>query len=267
MQNLNESFKDVGLLPTLKPHKPRGKVAGPRRNNSSVDILEKVPADALHMLLPLWPGETDPVSAASDREMSAYDVPSEERQYLLVYYAPFKDDRRKKPESNKKRVRGETTSGGSTVEKASKSIELTSFRVVARLISYSLLQGTGVRLPVDGLSITGPMSKALALVPPSSYLRPQDHDDIIIGRCTNHGKNKDVHFDPEGLAKLGLCLNPDRQDRLADPLGVSEGNEEADSESWELTPIGRAAVEMAWLGCLAVTSFGGDALLAADARK
>ena len=33
---------------------------------------------------------------------------------------------------------------------------------------------------------------------------------------------------------------------------------EAEEEEliWNLTPIGRAAVEMAWLGCLAMTSFG-----------
>ncbi|KAL6302113.1 hypothetical protein BKA93DRAFT_818692 [Sparassis latifolia] len=254
IQNLNESFKDVGLLPSFRTNRnPRGKSSRRRKTGSGLDIFANVPAHSLHMLLPLWAGETDPTSTSVDEVPAAvYTIPVEERQYLLVYYVPF-DERKdkKKPEPNKKRSRGETSSGGdsSNPTNSSKSILLTSFRVCARLISYHDLLGTGVRLPIDGLSVTGPMSEAMSLLPPS-YIREAHLDDIVIGVCSS--RQTGMEFIQEGLAKLGLCVPCDEP--APSPIDPTQEIEEL----WKLTPIGRAAVEMAWLGCLAMTSFGSE---------
>ena len=47
------------------------------------------------MLLPLWPGETDAESKKKEEDPERYIVPVRDRQYLLVYYAPFAEDAKK----------------------------------------------------------------------------------------------------------------------------------------------------------------------------
>lgn len=250
IQNLNESFKDVGLLPTARvPKQPVSKTK-PKHPNTTT-IFEKVPADSLYMLLPLWPGETDPTSSETREDPASYFVPVEERQYLLVYYVPFDEDkgRDKRSDSHKKRTRADTRSL-TTVSSTSpneRTISLRSFKAVARLVSYADLRQTGVRVPAFGLSVTGPLKEATQYLPPP-YIREQRLDDIVIGVC--YSRNMGIEFVPEGLQKLGLCMpteTPPRQ--TSDELDEEE-------EDVVLTPIGRAAVEMAWLGCMAVTSFG-----------
>ena len=119
------------------------------------------------------------------------------------------------------------------------------------------MRETGVRLPDCGLSVTGSMIEATRYLPPTS-IREMALDDIVIGIC--HCRQAGMEFLPEGLVKLGLTM----------PGGEGEGNgleemgvqwmreeEEVPDIDVQLTPIGRAAVEMAWLGCMAVTCFGG----------
>jgi len=245
IQNLNESFKDVGLLPSFRGQ--RGHHDKPKRGkaNSSTNIFANVPVDCLYMLLPLWPGETDTIAAVHREDPAGYIVPVEERQYLLVYYVPF--DERSKKKRDKKRTREEvhkTTPGAQGV-----NISLQSFRICARLVSYFDMRETGVRLPDYGLSITGSMTEATRHLPPPS-IREMSLDDIVIGVC--HTRDTGMEFVPEGLLKLGLCM----------PLPMDETNrllreeEEPEELDVNLTPIGRAAVEMAWLGSMAVTCFG-----------
>ncbi|KIP08424.1 hypothetical protein PHLGIDRAFT_18940 [Phlebiopsis gigantea 11061_1 CR5-6] len=253
IQNLNESFKDVGLLPTARANKSASKGKRPKHPNPTT-IFEKVPTDSLYMLLPLWPGETDPMSSEIREEPSTYFVPVEERQYLLVYYVPFEDDRSKahdkKIESNKKRARVDTRSPAAATSTTSteRIISLHSFKAVARLVSYADLRETGVRVPAFGLSVTGSLGEATQFLPPP-FIREQRLDDIVIGVCYNRPGG--VEFIPEGLQKLGLCMPTETP-----PRPPSNEMDDEQEEEVILTPIGRAAIEMAWLGCMAVSSFG-----------
>ncbi|PCH43639.1 hypothetical protein WOLCODRAFT_132871 [Wolfiporia cocos MD-104 SS10] len=254
IQNLSESFKDVGLLPSFKP---RSIGKGRRTKEDPVNIFSHVPADSLHMLLPLWAGETDPSSIVPDEDPSIYQLPVEERQYLLVYYVPF-DERKEqdKKKGNKRARSGSRAAATSSAGANPKMVYLPSFSVCARLISYHDLLGTGVRLPIDGLAITGSMREAMDSLP-SNAIRESRFETpcAIIGIC--HGRNKGMEFLPDGLAKVGLATaipSPEETPRV--PVSIEA---EAEELNWELTPIGRAAVETAWLGCLAMTSFGPDA--------
>ena len=84
----------------------------------------------------------------------------------------------------------------------------------------------------------------------------------VIGLCSS--REKGIEFVPEGLEKLGLARRvPDPTATITDQdsakrfsiTGVDEQDENADT-MLVLTPIGRAVVEMAWLGAMALTSFG-----------
>jgi hypothetical protein len=253
IQNLNESFKDVGLLPTARVN-PKQIAAKAKRSKHSntTNIFEKVPTDSLYMLLPLWPGETDSASSETREDPASYFVPAEERQYLLVYYVPFEEDRShdKKGDSHKKRARTDARSlaPASTTNQNERIISLRSFKAVARLVSYADLRETGVRVPAFGLSVTGPLQEATKRLPPP-YIREQRLDDIVIGVC--YSRNTGIEFVPEGLQKLGLCMPSDQPPRM-----IARDNDIIIDEDLILTPIGRSAVEMAWLGCMAVTSFG-----------
>lgn len=256
IQTLNESFKDVGLLPSFKP-KSGGKKSR-HGNDDKVNIFSHVPPDSLHMLLPLWPGETDP-SSTTDEDPSVYNMPVEERQYLLVYYVPQleRTDKDKKKQENKKRSRPGSGSHHTSTDHHTKTVMLMSFSVCARLISYHDLLGTGVRIPVDGLSITGPMDEAIGALPSAAIRESRlETPCAIIGVCNS--RHKGVEFLPEGLAKVGLAVSQPSSTTPGDRFTRSLEAEEEEL-IWNLTPIGRAAVEMAWLGCLAMTSFGTEA--------
>ena len=248
IQNLNESFKDVGLLPTVRPKNPPPKQK--RRKQSVVgSIFEKVPPDSLYMLLPLWPGETDRESRELGEDRKDYIVRLEDRQFLLVYYVEFSRNDHKKGDSGKKRTRGTETrpSSHSSGSNTDRLIALPSFRVCAKLVSYADLRETGVRVPAYGLSITGSMTEAVQYLPPPS-IRDLNLDEVVIATCNSRPAG--MEFLPDGLKKLGLCMPSEA------PAPPISDKDEVPEEVMSLTPIGRAAVEMAWLGCMAVTSFG-----------
>jgi hypothetical protein len=244
IQNLNDSFKDVGLV-----HSKPAKSSSERKNKIGRNLFGEVPEDALYMLLPLWASETDEASKAQSPEDKFDNVPVSERLYLLVYYVPFseKDPKAKHPELLKKKSKGQfspSNSGGDPID--DKTIVLTSFGVSARLIGYDELRGSGVRLPSTGLSVTGPVWEAVEYAPPSG-IRAQHYDDsVAVAQCMGRGHG--IQFVPEGLFKLGLTIPTcDTLPQVAMDLEVS---------SMALSPIGRSAVEMIWLGCMALTSFG-----------
>ncbi|KAI0769697.1 hypothetical protein BD413DRAFT_477240 [Trametes elegans] len=253
IQNLSESFKDVGLLPTFKTNRgERTKGKQPMKNIAGVNVFEDVPSDALHMLLPLWPGKTDEHSAIPGQELN---LPVEERQYLIVYYVPF-DERKKdkkKGDASKKRSRADSVSASSAAIPKAKGIPRAAFRVCARLVGCHDFLGTGVRLPSEGLCITGPMDEALRQLP-SPSLREQHPGESVIGVCS--GRDRDVEFVPEGLARVGLCSAVQQHEPPPPHQPPSPVHEEEMMDAFDpvysLTPIGRAAVEMAWLGCLAI---------------
>ncbi|EJF65057.1 hypothetical protein DICSQDRAFT_51229 [Dichomitus squalens LYAD-421 SS1] len=205
------------------------------------------------MLLPLWPCDTDEFSTLARVDGSKYIRPVEERQYLIVYYVPFDDcgDKGTQGDTNSKLPRADSLTIPTFIASETKRIPRSAFRVCARLVSREDFLGTDVRLPSEGLAITGPMAEAMAALPPAS-IREQHPGDVVIGVCS--GKEKEVEFLPEGLVSIGLAMAIEENRPPRPPLPLhEEGMMDEVSPTYTLTPIGRAAVEMAWLGCLAIT--------------
>jgi len=260
VDDLNTSFQDVGLLPALgeikshnSQHKRKREQHQSKRNKpvdkNPMDIFEEVPDDALYMLLPLWPGETDP-SSTRKYPYTPSPIPTHSRQYLLIYYkAPPplpilpQEESSKSKSVEKKRHRDVPAAPGDSVHE--RATFLSTFHITARVVSYRDLQGTGVRIPDTGLAVSGPLFDAYDHLPSSSR-----QDGYVIGVC--HSRESGVEFIPEGFEKMGLTRN------VPNPR-AAESAEEDDSGSFDtliiLTPIGRAVMEMAWLGGMALTSF------------
>ena len=120
----------------------------------------------------------------------------------------------------------------------------------ARLVSYDDLRGARGRhgVPSYGLTVTRSIAGAMRYLP-SPSIREQRLDEVVICQCTS--RNSGMKFDADGLSKLGLCMPTETPAAMQVPDSVIPEPEEA-----VLTPIGRAAVEVAWLGCMAATSFG-----------
>lgn len=261
VDDLNTSFQDVGLLPAIGEIKGSSSHSAQNRrrreqhakkphnhtsNKNQTDIFEEVPDDALYMVLPLWPSETDFFSA----RRHPFDMPSiatHARQYLLIYYKtppslPVVPEEGGKTRSGEKKRSQET---GANEGAGDRSIFLHTFHISARVFSYRDLQGSGIRIPDAGLAVTGPLKEAFESIP--ACIRK---DDYVIGVC--HHRESGVEFVPEGFEKIGLSKN------VPNPR-PSEPSEDDDSNSFDtitvLTPLGRAVMEMAWMGALAVTSF------------
>lgn len=253
VQVLNASFKGVGLLPS----KPKPKSTRPKQpsGNTHVNIFEEVPPDSLYMLLPLWPGETDALSA-QEHPHPKPQIPPEQRQYLLVYYVPFEQQdgttrarTRKDPE---RRSRSSQTSSFEDKVTDEYGVLLSSFHCSARLVGYRDLHGSGVLAPDEGLFVTGPLSEAMKHLP-SPSIRQEHQTDFVIG--VSQSRERGFEFFPEGLDKMGMCY-PVSTGVVEEPIPLPDEDETPEEPDLKLTPIGRAVVEMAWLGCLALTSFG-----------
>ncbi|KAI9437530.1 hypothetical protein H4582DRAFT_280030 [Lactarius indigo] len=249
--DLELSFKDVGLIPSTRSKGDAG--IGHESKGKNKDVLAQVPDDSLYMLLPLWPHETDPASAAPERSQLAPRVLDQEQNfYLLVYYVPF--DRQREDKPVKKRSRFRLRKGERRNPTPLLDVRL-GFKIVGRLVAHSDLKGSGIRLPVRGLSVTGPLEEAELGIPPAS-LRDVYPDNFVIGACID-GSGTAIEFFPEGLEKLGLCVprtQPPVQLHAGPGMETAEPVDE-DIVFQPLTAIGRAAVEVAWLGCMALTTF------------
>ena len=238
MSNLNDNFGAVGLVP------PRPSPRSRQRKSRDENLLLQVPEDSLYMVIPLFAGETDAEHMPASTDVSS-EVPLENRKYLLVYYVPFDQLNKRSALSGKQ---GTETLNAATPpdQNKNKSVFLSSFRVSTHLMSYDDFRGTGVRLPSLGLSVTGPLSKA---TPPSVV--PDIHmDAVAIAQCSK--REKGIELLPEGLHKLGLCF-------AEEVRPASDGESDCEDEvefRFELSAIGRAVVELAWVGAMAVTSFG-----------
>ncbi|TFK26514.1 hypothetical protein FA15DRAFT_667406 [Coprinopsis marcescibilis] len=278
VEDLNTSFQDVGLLPAVDelknsglPHKrkrhPHSETRGSSSKSSATDspnVFHSFSADYIYMLLPLWPGETDS-SSNQKYPFKVPHIPVESRQYLLIYYKP--DDVPPPPEAEKlkngrdgkKRSRTSPTSSRDSVGKqVEKGVLYDKFHFCARIVSYSDIQGSGVRSPDAGLSVLGPLQEAYETMPRHALIDTFQ----VVGVCSS--REKGIEFVPEGLEKLGLTR------RIPDPSAMKEEDEESSRLSLNgleeqdepsdttliLTPIGRAVAEMAWLGAMALTSFG-----------
>ncbi|KAL0566292.1 hypothetical protein V5O48_015722, partial [Marasmius crinis-equi] len=283
MGTLKMSFENVGLLPSVREAGERGKakerekkertslrrLGGKEKDKEKdreSDVLNCVPPESLFMLLPLWPGETDPYA----HRYFPFDmppVPQEERMFLLVYYKPLSHEMLAAMNINPR------TTFSPIQDK--RNILLPYFHIVARQVSYAELQGSGVRLPDQGLAVSGPLEEAFNTAPrlqsrppsiapsssssssssaqaPSSLGVPLR--DCLMGSC--YSRDAGIEFDPEALLELGLCSVLKEEDVIPNPLPPGRFEEEFErSITVKLTAVGSAVVEMAWAGGLALTSF------------
>ncbi|KAK7473205.1 hypothetical protein VKT23_001303 [Stygiomarasmius scandens] len=331
INSLNSSFQDVGLLPSVpkdmrgkdsrwggtgKDTRKRDKeklksadrrdasqgsvASGVTKGSDAEDynVFDSIPSDSLYMLLPLWPGDTDH-AAQRDHPYKRLNLPIEKRTFLLVCYkehAPAEN-----PPNSATTVGGTSESGGhkkssptssgNSIKKDDKNIILPGFIITARQVYYADLQGSGVRVPDEGITVFGPMEEAIREMPgttglegydtssfiwdvpeeggdaqgpnvgrpgmdrnnPSPGFRKASMLDSIVGYC--HSRESGVEFDPEALIALGLArvLNPLPIGKIAEEVG-EEQREQA--MRCELSPVGKAVVQMIWIGGLALTSFG-----------
>ncbi|KIK56480.1 hypothetical protein GYMLUDRAFT_174288 [Collybiopsis luxurians FD-317 M1] len=253
---LEHSFENVGLLPSTKEKKSSGKKSAlytggsisSRLSHKKMDVLSCVPADAYFMLLPLWPAETDTYSQRLS-PFQAPSIPSDDRRYLLVFYKPLPFE-------------GLTKGTSSLSTSDLRKILLPGFHAMARQVSHSELEGTGVRVPEQGISVNGPLEDAFKRIPRSLshtlYSSTGDNSSVqpyIIG--TSKSRDAGVEFDPEALVDLGLCTVLNEEQRRSLPPGmVVEQFDSEQATTVKLTPIGSAVMEMIWVGGLALTSFG-----------
>ena len=240
MSNLNDNFGAVGLVPPRPiPHRQAHRA----KEKNSESLVLPVPDDSVYMLLPLFAGETD--SEFQPEDMASHEVPLDLRKYLLVYYVPF--DKRTEG-AGRKKVEPPTVAHSISQRAKNKMVFLNSFRVSAHLMSYRDFKGSGIRLPATGLSVTGPLNQAH---PPN--IEPEMYrDPIAIATCSK--RDKGIEFLPEGLHKLGLC-HAERVEQMVDPDDLDDDDDKVEYR-FELSALGRAVVEMAWVGAMAVTSFG-----------
>ena len=239
MTNLNDNFGAVGLVP---PRPPPQRPVNRMRGKGPDSLILPVPDDSVYMLLPLFAGETDLEFQPED--MTQYEVPLESRKYLLVYYVPF--DKQTERAGGKKIEQPVVAQLNQRAK--NKTVFLNSFRVSAHLMSYQDFKGSGIRLPATGLSITGPLTYAQ---PPD--VEPELHrDPVAIAQCSK--RDNGIEFLPEGLQKLGLC-DAEQVEQMVDPDDFDDDDEKVEYK-FELNALGRAVVEMAWVGAMAVTSFG-----------
>ncbi|KAF9010590.1 hypothetical protein BDQ17DRAFT_1538227 [Cyathus striatus] len=245
--DLNQSFQDVGLLPVPTADSSRNGQHRHRQSNSKkhdqqmalTNVMEH--NDAYYMLLPLWPEETN-ISSQKPYPPQVPSIPVEQRQYLLVFYKSDLDKSRN-PEEGK---RSSPTSSWDSL-KDDRSPLLSTFHVCARVVSYQELQGTGVRISDTGLAVIGSLEEAYNSMP--SFKREDlkfSKDSVIIAHCSS--RREEIQFEKHGFQKLKLCF-PD----LHQPSLVSQDDYDP---VLEVTPIGRAVLEMVWLGCIALTGFG-----------
>lgn len=280
IQNLNDSFRAVGLIPPPKTRTP-GHAPKSRRSKPRSAIIDSIPRDAMMMLMPLWIAE-----GGSATGVSKHHVPMTERTYLLVYYVPFDSSSRsgessrsaaaskKRPRKNhdrsdrKKSLVSDRTMLSTTLEEMPpvppipepmpKKPKKCSFRVVARMLTYADVRESGIKLPRFGLAVHGSLSDALVGNP--TYHAMGENYSAVIAVC--HGAESGMELVTEGLDKLGLRRV---QRGLADEQQIALGAMEMDATAMEeelearqqpLTPIGKSVVEMIFAGCVSILEVG-----------
>jgi len=281
IQNLNDSFRAVGLIPQPKLRNASGHVPKPRKPKPRSAILDSIPRDAMMMLMPLWIAE-----GGSATGISKHHVPMTERMYLLVYYVPFDSgpktgESSRGPTTSKKRTRRDRDRSdrkksplsdramlSTTLEEVPPVPPLPeptprkprkcSFRVVARMLSYADVRESGIKLPRFGLAVHGSLSDALLGNP--TYHAVGENYSAVIAVC--HGAESGMELVTEGLDKLGLRrIKRGVADEQQIALGAMEMDagaleEEMEARQQPLTPIGKSVVEMIFAGCVSILEVG-----------
>jgi hypothetical protein len=282
IQNLNDSFRAVGLIPQPKVRPVSGHGPKPRKSKPRSAIIDSIPRDAMMMLMPLWIAE-----GGSATGVSKHHVPMSERMYLLVYYVPF-DSSSKAGESSRSAVtskkrtrrdrdRSDRKKSPSTPDRMTLSTTLEevppvpplpdatpkkpkkcSFRVVARMLNYADVRESGIKLPRFGLAVHGPLSDALVGNP--TYHAVGENYSAVIAVC--HGAESGMELVTEGLDKLGLRRIKrgvaDEQQIALGAMQMDAGamEEEMEARQQPLTPIGKSVVEMIFAGCVSILDVG-----------
>jgi hypothetical protein len=209
------------------------------------DILDDIPDDSPYMLLPLWPGQTDP--ASSRKYPFRFHIPLNQRLYLLVWYKPDPSPNGTLPKSSlffkKPSPQSSASSQISFTKKGDWNPLRSHFHFSGRIVGHHQLQGTGIRIPKEGLHVLGPLEDAYKMMP-ARFVNM--YGGAQLGQC--FGRDSGMMFNVEALETLDLCrATPVKREKLQDGDGVA--NEPA------LTPLGRSVLEMAWFGGIALTSF------------
>ncbi|KXN90979.1 hypothetical protein AN958_03046 [Leucoagaricus sp. SymC.cos] len=312
---LNTSFQGVGLLPTDKEIRESRKrralknqardARTERKYTKEKDIFIDLPDDALYMLLPLWPSETDPVSSR-DHPFQLPPIAVSDRLYALVYYKPWyppESSGKSKSRDKSRRSRGSPTNSQDGIYIDERNVLMSQFYIGARIVAYDDLEGSNVRVPELGLSVMGPLQEAFETRPINDRPRKtrqkgkgragegKEFWDYIIG--SYHSREHPMEFYPEGFKKMALATQhaevssnnastsslasassgsggsrvdvnniapfsePGSSDTRATPASFPTNSEEDPIQEPPiiLTPIGRAVLEMAFMGALAVTGF------------
>ncbi|KIK69412.1 hypothetical protein GYMLUDRAFT_113416, partial [Collybiopsis luxurians FD-317 M1] len=217
-----------------------------RLYHKKMDVLSCVPTDAYFMLLPLWPAETDAYSQRSS-PFRVPSIPFDDRRYLLVFYEPL---------NSEGLTKGTSSSSTSDLRK----ILLPGFHAMARQVSHSELESTGVRVPEQGISVNSPLEDAFTHMPRSlaHTLHSSTGDNSSAQLCiigTSNSRDAGVEFNPEALVELDLCTVLNERRRSLPPGMVVEQLDPKQTMTVELTPVGSAVMEMIWVGGLALMSF------------
>lgn len=282
IQNLNDSFRAVGLIPHPKVRPVSGHGPKPRKSKPRSAIIDSIPRDAMMMLMPLWIAE-----GGSATGVSKHHVPMTERMYLLVYYVPFdstskpgessrsavtskkrtrrdrdRSDRKKSPSTSDRMILSTTVEEVPPVpplpDATPKKPKKCSFRVVARMLNYADVRESGIKLPRFGLAVHGPLSDALVGNP--TYHAVGENYSAVIAVC--HGAEQGMELVTEGLDKLGLRrIKRGVADEQQIALGAMEMDagameEEMEARQQPLTPIGKSVVEMIFAGCVSILEVG-----------
>ncbi|KAF9067731.1 hypothetical protein BDP27DRAFT_1225409 [Rhodocollybia butyracea] len=165
------------------------------------------------MLLPLWPGDTDPPSHRGTHDYPPtrkMHIPPERKTFLLVWYKAL--DPQVEKEKGKRDNANHSVSNLTWAQvhaNDDRNILLPGFLITARQVSYRDLQGTGVRVPDEGLTVNGPMDEAWREYNAGGFIDPGTPgissfmpDPTIIAVC--HSRESGVEFDPEALVSLGF---------------------------------------------------------------
>lgn len=265
---LNTSFQGVGLLPTdkeiresrkRKALKNQARDAGTERKyTKEKDIFIDLPDDALYMLLPLWPSETDPVSSR-DHPFQMPTIAISDRLYALVYYKPWYPPETGKSKSKEKarRSRGSPTSSQDGIYIDERNVLMSQFYIGARIVTYDDLEGSNVRVPELGLSVMGPLKDAFDSIPINERPPKPRHKgkgkgkdnnegkefwDYIIG--SYHARDHPMEFYPEGFKKMGLATQhgEDGFTSSSNGGGPSYSNDSVPSGSTAAVPSGSDSI-------------------------
>jgi len=224
LEQLIHCFTSVGLLPS-SPKK--------KRPEEECPAMHGIPQEAMCMLLPLWPEQSDaqwPVAARSSRRSSKIGqfpspqmlppidttstVPLEARKYLLVFYAPdlVKDQEPKKKARRK--------SKGNTEPSPRKNFGA-FFSAYGRVLSYEDVRYAPLPIPERGLCVKTGTSIPLINSPA---------EDLTLALTTQ---------------EAGIMIYNDSFQEL----GLVDRSCETASE------MGKAIAEMVWCGCIALMTF------------